>query len=370
MLRKKSCLAAVGLILTLAVIFTIPVAAYGSEPDSSDPMFLQEQDAKFLVGDDPAVVSVDIYNFKGKLRDYGFYSVGVSDDTLRSKELDDLTMAAVKLVCDYNPDLTYYPNGVSYQLYWRVMGDDGGTLRTPQDQVYELIVPGTAGDAVTRIQNQLNQLGYDAAGFTFTPGVYDDELQKAIDAFVNCNKFVYERSEGIPVALQELLFSGNAVRYTEEGAKPASFSEKIFSWLKAKGSVFGIRLPNAALVAIGFVLVGGIVVLVVFLVMPSGGKHVQFTVQYAGKTSSFTADLKKPLHIGRSAGDGFPLNASDESVSRNHCVISLENGEVIVQDDSSFGTVVNGETVHHAQKVLHSGDMMEIGKHHITIRFK
>ncbi len=68
-------------------------------------------------------------------------------------------MAAVKLVCKYNPDLIYYMDGVSNLLYWRVMGQGDQELKTPLDEQYRVLKPGTEDDAVLKVQNRLNQGG-------------------------------------------------------------------------------------------------------------------------------------------------------------------------------------------------------------------
>lgn len=351
------------MVLIMAVC-CFAVSAFGAAGAASD-----EYGAKYLVGDDPELVDVDIINFKGKLRDLGFYSVGINENALQTKELDDLTMAAVKLVCDYNPDLTYYDDGVSYALFWRVMGEDGKELLTPLDQVHKLLLPGDEGDAVRRVQNRLNMLGYDKAGYAFTAGVYDGELQKAVDDFVRCNKLVYEGEEGITVELQELLFSDDAAPY-EPAAR--GFGERVMGYLKSSGHIFGVTLPNVVIILIGFVLVCAIVLLIVRLAAPGGksgrsrGGKVKFTIEYNGESSEFTADLKDTLHIGR-VWKEFPLDASDDSVSRRHCELRFDGGKLVLQDTSSYGTKVNGTLYHNSQCALNEGDVIGIGRHRITV---
>lgn len=67
-----------------------------------------------------------------------------------------------------------------------------------------------------------------------------------------------------------------------------------------------------------------------------------------------------PLIIGRAPECGIVL--SEEDVSRQHaCVVRTPTGYVIV-DTSTIGTFVNGEPVA-AQRVLHAGDVIEIGPH-------
>lgn len=244
------------LLICLAVLCSIllaPCSVWAAEEE--------EYGAKFLVGEDPSVVDVDIINFKSKLNELGFYSAGVSDTVLQSKELDDLTMAAVKLVCRLNPEFTYYEDGVTNALYWRVMGETEGPLVTPLDDEYSPLQLGSEGAGVTRVQNRLNELGYDAAAGEFTPGLYDGELQKAVEAFVACNKLVYEKDDGITAELQDKLFGDDAVPYSLE----QGLGERVFTYMKGTSIIAGISIPNAVILLIGFILLCIIIVLIIKL---------------------------------------------------------------------------------------------------------
>lgn len=369
------------------MVLAMVLAFFGAE--AACAVEAEEYGAKYMRADDPSMVDVDIVDFKVRLHELGFYSAGVSDSTLQTRELDDLTMAAVKLVSTLNPDLTYYNDGVSNELYWRVMGIVEGELKTPLDETYRTLEPGCVDSAVTRVQNRLNQLGYDAEGITFAPGVYDDQLQKAIDAFARCNKFIYDRDSGITVELQELLFGNSALPYFAEETEKASVSDRVFGYLTAQGNVLGVSLPNYVLLLIGFALLCVIVLLVLKLASPGSGKtekpkkdedkpaqprklrqgEMRFRVEYGSEVYVYTANMKSCVRIGRATGD-FPLNMNDESVSRKHCEICCENGVMMLRDFSSYGTVINGEMCHHSQHALHSGDVIEIGRHRIEIEFQ
>jgi serine/threonine protein kinase len=66
----------------------------------------------------------------------------------------------------------------------------------------------------------------------------------------------------------------------------------------------------------------------------------------------------EPLLLGRSRHCPSPLK--DPSVSRVHCEVELEDGQVMVTDhESSSGTFVNGKRV--AEAVLQAGDVLQIG---------
>ena len=371
-----------------AVIMVLFLAIFGVS--SAFAVEDAEYGVKYKVDDDASMVDVDIIDFKVRLYELGFYSAGVSDATLQTRELDDLTMAAVKLVCKMNPDITYYNDGVSNTLYWRVMGEVPGDLQTPLDEMYHDILPGETGDNVTNIQNRLNQLNYNEAGLEFTPGVYDENLQGAINEFVRCNKFVYEGDAAITVEMQELLFSDAAVAFSPEAVvhEKVKLEDRILAYLRSSNTVAGFTLPNVAILAIGFVLVCVIVILVFSIVSPgktgeekrrqnkkskkskAKSGEIEFEIVYGDNVCTYRSNVMKDyVRIGRATGK-FPLNMSDESVSRKHCEICYEGGTLMLRDFSTYGTFINGSKCHHSQQALQSGDVIEVGKHRITIHFQ
>lgn len=362
------------LLLAIAMILALLGANFACAVE------MEEYGAKYLVDEPESVVPYDIIDFKVRLYELGFYSAGVNDTTLQYRGLDDLTMSAVNLVCILNTDLVFYNDGVSNELYWRVMGKntDGKELITPLDETYQVWVIGDSSDVITKVQNRLNQLGYDAVGCTFTAGVYDEELQTVIDEFVRCNKFVYEEGSGITVEMQELLYSDSALSYTAEEIQEEELttSEKIIAYFKAETSILGVHLPNIVLLIVGFLLLCAIAVLVFKLLFQNKGKEtvrkageVEFKIEYGNESMvHYTNVMKKYVRIGRATGD-FPLNPADGSISRKHCEICYENGNYMLRDFSTHGTVINGSKCHHTQQVLHSGDVLEVGKHRITITF-
>ena len=360
MSSRRQLRTAAAWLLAAVLVFACMGAAHAAAGDESEAKFF------VMVGDDPSVVDVDIINFKARLNELGFYRAGVTDDMLQNKELDPLTMAAVKEVCRLNPEFTYYEDGVTYALFWRVMGETEGPLVTPDRGEYETIPQGAGGDAVTQVQNRLNQLGYDAVGGEFTPGVYDSAVQKAVDAFVSRNKLVYEKQDGITAELQKALFSDDALSYVATG-----LFVRVTDFIKGSSGMFGVNVPNVVFVLAGFVLICVIVVLAFWLAgrkKPAEEGAVRFTVEYEGERFTYSSDGKSRVRIGRGVGK-FPLNMDDSSISREHCEIVPEGGGMTLRDTSSFGTKVNGVMCHHDGRALHSGDMLEVGKHRITIQF-
>ena len=370
-------------------------AAAASIPEDAEleAEYAAENGYQFLTTD-PEGVYPEIINFKARLRELGFYTAGVDDGTLQTSVLDPLTMAAVNEVCRLNPQFSYHPSGVSRLMYWSVMnmygyGDD---LKTPLSGDYRALEQGAEGEAVTAVQNRLTELGYDsAAGYTFTPGVYDEGLQAAVEAFARVNNMTMDAQTGISAALQKRLFAEDAAPYAPgEGGETLSTAQRILDYFASPSSLMGLSLPNGVLWGVGFILVCVIVVLLVRLLSPgsaSAGKaspgsavtpgsapgrlargEMVFTVDYNGKTCVYREQINNYVRIGR-ATDKFPLDLSDKGISRKHCEIYMKAGKLMLRDFSSNGTFVNGELCHHAERALYSGDMLKVGDHRITVQF-
>ena len=70
-------------------------------------------------------------------------------------------------------------------------------------------------------------------------------------------------------------------------------------------------------------------------------------------------DLTTPITIGREEGNSIQLN--DDRVSRFHVKIQEDHDKVVLVDlDSTNGTLVNGETV--SLRILKFGDLLTIGR--------
>lgn len=359
-----------------------PDAGAGETPVATiEDVFASEYGPKYLVSDPESVVPVDIINFKARLRDRGFYVAGVDDSTLQERHLDDLTMAAVQEVSRLNPQLPYHPEGVSTLMYWCVMDINGygENLKTPLSDDYHTLTMGEQSDDVTRVQNRLIELGYGAAGNTFSPGVYDESLQKTIEEFARCNNISAGAEEGISVEMQQRLFAEDAAVYApgESDAAPSA-AQRILNYFAATGSFMGIALPNGALWGLGFILVCVIVILLIKLFgndARSGGKEgkaaegdLVFLVEYGSEKFVYKDTLRHYVRIGR-ATDKFPLDLSDKGISRKHCEIYSKDGQLMLRDFSSNGTLVNGKLCHHAEQALHTGDVLKVGDHKITIQY-
>ncbi len=71
----------------------------------------------------------------------------------------------------------------------------------------------------------------------------------------------------------------------------------------------------------------------------------------------------RPLVLGSQAADNerwLDLEQEMPGVSRRHCVVSADNGQIIVTDHSRYGTFLNGHRID-GSAVLQSGDLIRIG---------
>lgn len=336
-----------------------------------------ESEPYYVLGEDPEYAgSGDIITFKHRLYDLGFYGEqDINNETLNAKDLDDLTMQiAVRRVHELNPELAYSKDYVTQQLALAVLGEypmDTYSLKTPEPQ-YKDLKPSTEYlKIVEDIQNRLNNIGYDQAGYHFTKGIYDDQLQGAINEFVRCNGLQESPEDGITVGIQELMFSDGAKEYFN--GKKADFSDRLFAWLGGSTPIVGVRLPNWLMLVIGFALLCVIVLLLVklFSAPPSAPKNkggISFAITYKDKQANYVASGKNYIRIGRGTGD-FPLDTEDTKVSRKHCEIYYDKNTLILKDYSHWGTTINGIMCHNDMRILHSGDKIQVGDHTIVINF-
>lgn len=366
---------------------------YMEESKAVEAVAASTEDAQFNAlwryDDQPVDKDVEMAQFKSTLFEKGFYSSMIESDTdvLNSSELDIQTKLAVKKLCELN-NLEYHNDGVSYDVWWRVSLEPD-SLVSPVTGEYRLITymsQDSGSDTMIQdIQNRLVQLGYN--GDSFIRGLYDGNLQDVIYQFADWENITYlEGSAGIPVEMQQLLFSESAKMYEQ---KPVSFAERFNGFLLTRTSVFGLLIPNIVLGIAGIILICLIVLLILQLAKPvesaksvslkRAGKgksknkmpgEVVFTVSYEDQKCVHVCDLKKEkcIRIGRSTGS-FPLIAEDSSISRKHCEIYCEGKNLYLHDFSTFGTKISGQMCKHEKHILQNGDVIQMGKHVITVNY-
>lgn len=94
---------------------------------------------------------------------------------------------------------------------------------------------------------------------------------------------------------------------------------------------------------------------------------------------SIIFDIRSAMMLGRNPKavasgetiDLTPFHAHRNGVSRNHAVLILEQGNVLLRDmESTNGTGINGKKlVPLTNYVLHSGDIMQLGKLQMRVQF-
>jgi hypothetical protein len=70
------------------------------------------------------------------------------------------------------------------------------------------------------------------------------------------------------------------------------------------------------------------------------------------------------VQVGAELGEaeyGIRLDGRTGGVSRRHCAIALEDGRVVVHDQSRYGTFLNGHRIE-GSAVLHAGDVLRVGQ--------
>lgn len=96
--------------------------------------------------------------------------------------------------------------------------------------------------------------------------------------------------------------------------------------------------------------------------MQAGGQVLVPThVVYRGRAWSIAA---APVQVGTELDDGehgIRLEAGAQAVSRRHCTIRLEDGRVMVHDQSRYGTLLNGHRIE-GTAALQAGDVLGIGR--------
>ncbi len=87
-------------------------------------------------------------------------------------------------------------------------------------------------------------------------------------------------------------------------------------------------------------------------------------------TSQTKLLAKGTLSIGRGAGNDWVLADPDRHLSKTHCILSVENGRIVLTDVSTNGVHINGArqaTARDSRTVLTDGDDFRIGDYTISV---
>ena len=363
----------------LLTICTVQVFA-GAAPE--DPYLV-------MTPEDPknAEENMMVGTLQERLTELGYYTEKVT------LILDATTRFALYKFCQAN-GLAYDDAGVRQSVWNALMSQDA--IPAEGSAEYTLILYGTVSDAVLALQTRLKELQY-YDGLVLEPGAYDEDLQKAIYRFCEENSVSYDGS-GITPALQELIYSDIAIPYP--GTKDeSSLLEKFKDYMMGDADLLFIVVP----VFVVWIFIMFLVLIVVFLVIHllqkrkaarrakeeyeiGGGpkmsvskkaappplmekqKIVRIQIDYQGRTWNLEKDASQPITIGREFAD-VQLDASDQRVSRKHCVLYFKGAILMLRDESRNGTYVNNTPFRKCTTPVQSGDCIVIGLHQIYLRF-
>ena len=313
----------------------------------------------------------DLYQIRQTLRNSGYYQD--AEPNYANSMLDQTDMKAIQ-------DFWHLQTGGNYPTGLGLTYGAKDLILTPPEPTaapheYRDIAWGQTSDDLEPMLEQLYHLGYIKE---FSHDFYDDEVRDAVRAFTENNGLggYYENDtedniSPITADLQRRIIETDIKNLN---AMPEVKPDEIPYFLRTV-EIAGLQIPMLVLWGVGLVvLVAGILV-VIYLFMPSDKSadktpkgRVHFTIEYQGKTQVIDAEITKTLKIGRGIGN-FPLNLEDTKISRKHCELYYLNQSLMLRDYSSNGTMVNGKSVHNAECLLSSGDVILIGEHTITVKF-
>ena len=339
--------------------------------------------------------SIEIRRLQDRLTQLGYYK---QDDY--GYELNMDTLYAFNLFC-YENRIHYSEQGITEETWNLIMGEEELISITPEptavpDAVveYMFIEEGASGDAVSRLQLRLIELGY-ANNTQLELGTYDQRLQEAIVLFCDFNHIAYS-GPGISVDIQRAVFSENTAQYSPEADK-VGLIESIRMFLLGSHTIFGFAVAGYVLALAGVGVLAMFAVLIVLLLTgrpksmaeessvglqgfskprtevsvhtESLMKLVDFNIRYQGKEHKERIRFSEQMKIGRSPECDLVLADEDKGISRCHCALHMRGGSIVLSDVSVNGTFINDKRYHKTECVLHSGDRIQIGRHLLIIKF-
>ena len=364
------------------LLLTVFIAPAFAESTPEDPyLILTPEDIKNAEED------MAVGTLQERLTELGYYSEKIT------LVLDATTRFALYNFCSDN-GVTYDDRGVRQSTWDALMSEDA----IPAEGLveYPFISYGTESDAVFALQERLRELQY-YEGLVLAPGVYDADLQKAIDRFCKINTVSYDRS-GLTTEVQKLIYSQSAIPYTAP-EEDRSLAERFTNYMMGDADLLVVIVP----VFVVWILIMFLALIVAFIVlqllqkrkaaraakagpqrtgvtkvdrnqksMPppllEKQKIIRIQIDYQGKAWNLEKDASGPLTIGREAAD-IQLDFADRDVERKHCVLLFKGAILMLQDESDKGTYVNGSVFRKCTTPVQSGDHIVIGSHHIFLRF-
>ncbi len=353
---------------------------YGFIMASDAPEMITPSPTPFLIGysasnDEMRDIQEKLNNL-GYFRDFGEPEWGTFD----SKTYD----AALKF-CEVN-GFVLNPNGIDGVFRDRLNSPDVKENPIP----FELIRKGADDEKVKELQDRLFTLGYYKNKDSKRTGVCDDDMIAAVALFAQRNSVVFDN-----VTITEDLFnqimSENALKYSDT-VENKPFFERVKDFLTGGVSFMGIRMPMFLVILLVVIILAGLTFLLIHTFgsdgkngdsrpaadslkdswnisggSGEGARRAELEVRFRGSSQRVVVNLDKPLRIGRTEHT-LPLNESDSDISRHHCQMYFRGDALLLRDYSTNGTSVNHKPYHNCECVIHSGDILSIGNHEISVR--
>jgi len=365
-------------LVCFSLLLTVITATAFAESAQEDPyLILTPEDVKNAKED------MMVGTLQERLTELGYYTEKIT------LVLDATTRFALYNFCSTN-GVTYDDSGVRQSTWDALMSEEA--IPAEGSVEYPFISYGTESDAVFALQERLRELQY-YEGLVLTPGVYDSDLQKAIDRFCEINAVSYDRS-GLTTEVQKLIYSEGAIPYTAP-EEEWSLAERFVNYMMRDADLLVIVVP----VFVVWILIMFLALIVAFFVLhllqkrkatrnpkveppsiirPRGNnvppplsekrKIIQIQIDYQGKTWNLEKDASDPLTIGRGTAD-IRLNSADRDVELKHCVLFFKGAILMLRDESDHGTYVNDSVFRKCTTPVQSGDHIVIGSHHIYLKF-
>ena len=319
------------------------------------------------------------------LQDMGYMSIYSNDDY---NTLDDATMNALALVCNYNEGCRWSDYGITPET-WDIINDrriipysdivspSPSPTEDTQARYIHIYYTDQPQEAVALIQERLTKLGYTDE--PFTPSIYDEGLRDAIDTFCAMNDLNYSQYDqnGITPELQYVIFSESAKPFAtpEPTLTPTPRPTTVGQYLAAPIPTMGIVMPRYVRILVVALLAIACIILAIHFFVPNGAKDkeksgaqtITLEIVYEGKKRAEAVNLKKAYQIGRDHSCDLILDKRDNRVSRCHCELFRRGDSLILKDHSANGTMVNRVKKENEECRLFDKDELQVGGHTITI---
>lgn len=357
-------------------------------------------DLKFVYSED-SIRSGDALRINSRLKELGYLEEDANDvETFRK---------AVHEFAERN-QMVFPEAYLSNSLYDAINSDQARPAVDPPGT----LVPGTdqEKEQVVKFQEALEKLKYFRdIQEKYKTGFFDEPTQKAYRRFCEV--------AGIEWDGKELSWEDQEKVLKSTTENPAlNMFENTKKFVTGHYELFGREIPMWVLLAVGLLILIGVIVVVILLVKgqkkPSSGSSSQVPFQPVAPSVNVSMDaptdevaesvstgLDAPtvdpegcvlslmitdpngmsrdvtynvqdgeqLVIGRGSSADIVTDTEDLSVSRSHGIFRYNARSVSYEDTSSHYTVVDGERIHLESRPLNQGSQLQIGKSFIKVQW-